>query len=102
MSVTYAKLKSGEWGVRGPAAELREGYNVTVTKKDGSHKQETVQKILWTGGGVAVAAIKQLVTERQADAGHGRGRTVRSDCCGYPCPVTGRKCTPGDPCHDCQ
>lgn len=21
--------------------------------------------------------------------------------CGYPCPVTGRKCTASDPCHDC-
>lgn len=24
------------------------------------------------------------------------------DCCGYPCPVSGRRCTSADPCHDCQ
>lgn len=24
------------------------------------------------------------------------------NCCGYPCPVSGRKCTPTDPCHDCR
>lgn len=30
-----------------------------------------------------------------------RGRSYSRDCCGYPCPVTGKKCTPSNPCHDC-
>lgn len=106
MSVaTYTKLKSGGWGVR-VVGTAKAGDRVTVTTKAGVKKVETVTAVVWSGNGVTLCAIDQkvkgAVTERQADAGHGRGRAVRTDCCGYPCPVTGRRCTPSDPCHDCQ
>src|SRR5438552_3646240 len=101
MMASYTKLKSGEWGVRVEGA-VKSGNRVTVRKKDGTTKVEVIGKVVWSGGGVSLCAIEETVTERQANAGYGRGRQVRSDCCGYPCPVTGRRCTPGDPCHDCQ
>ena len=33
---TYCKLKSGDWGVRGPVAEVRDGAVVKVAKRDGT------------------------------------------------------------------
>ena len=45
---TYTKLKDGSWGVRA-AGKLAAGATITVTKKDGSTKTETVKSVLWTG-----------------------------------------------------
>lgn len=102
---TYTKLKSGEWGVRVDGT-AKAGTTVAVKKKDGTTKSERIVKVVWSGNGISLCAIAQrsggMVTERQANAGYGRGRAVRSDCCGYPCPVTGMRCTAGNPCHDCQ
>lgn len=46
---TFAKLRTGAWGIRTTKA-VAEGDRVQVTKKDGSTKIETVQKIIWTDG----------------------------------------------------
>lgn len=71
---TYTKLKTGEWGVRGPVAEVKAGAVVTVTKKSGEAKQETVSRILWTDGTVALAAIGA-----QQSSGKRRGGTWDPD-----------------------
>jgi hypothetical protein len=42
--INYRKTKQGTWVVCGPVAEVRIGQ-VTVTKKDGSTKTETVESI---------------------------------------------------------
>lgn len=106
-TATYTKLKSGAWGIR-VAGAAKKGDRIAVTKKSGERKVETVTAVVWAGDGVTLCAIdaaaapgRGMVTERQADAGYGRGRKVRTDCCGYPCPVTGMRCTPARPCHDC-
>ncbi len=41
---TYRKTKDGQWVVCGPATEVHLGI-VTVSKKDGGAKQETVVKL---------------------------------------------------------
>lgn len=56
MSATYSKLKSGDWGVRS-TRKVSEGDTVTVTKKDGTKKQETISKVVWSGNGVWLCAI---------------------------------------------
>jgi len=55
MTVTYAKTKAGEWVARGPVALIIEGQ-VTVTKRDGSSKTETIVRTgkAWTQDGVQV------------------------------------------------
>jgi hypothetical protein len=57
-TASYTKLKSGEWGVRivGTASA---GQTITVTKKDGTSKQETITKIVWSGNGITLAAVAQ-------------------------------------------
>lgn len=54
---TYLRLKSGQWALRG--AGLREGETVTVERRDGSRKTETVGRIIWEGSGVTVAQIEK-------------------------------------------
>ena len=49
MNITYSKLRDGSWGMRGPKELLIEGQKVSVTKKSGEKKEETVGKILWEG-----------------------------------------------------
>ena len=42
--IVYRKLRCGRWGLCGPASEMRLGI-VTVTKKDGSTKEESVCRL---------------------------------------------------------
>ena len=56
--ISYTRLKSGDWGVKGPSGEVREGATVTVIKKNGETKQETIEKVLFSRDGIALAAIK--------------------------------------------
>lgn len=48
MPATYTKLKNGDWGVRFVGPKPKEGSQITVKKKDGSEKRETVEKVLWS------------------------------------------------------
>jgi hypothetical protein len=45
---SYTKLRDGSWGVR-TEGRVVEGLVVTVTKRDGSVKTETIGRVLWTG-----------------------------------------------------
>lgn len=56
-TITYTKLRSGAWGVRGPAESVRSGSTIVVSKRDGSTKTETVGRVLWTGDGIALASL---------------------------------------------
>lgn len=47
-TATYTKLKDGTWGVR-VNGTVAAGERITVSKRDGSSKTETVAKVLWTG-----------------------------------------------------
>lgn len=58
MSATYTKLKSGNWGVRIEGA-AQAGQTITVTKRDGSTKSETIERVVWSGNGVSLCAIRQ-------------------------------------------
>lgn len=52
MSTTYTKLRTGDWGVRieGSGAP-RPGSRVTVTKRSGERKLETVDRVLYSQDG---------------------------------------------------
>lgn len=49
MNANYGKLNDGTWGLRVEGAVPATGDVVTVTKRDGTTKQETVGSILWQG-----------------------------------------------------
>ena len=58
MQATYTKLRSGDWGIR-VQGTVKTGDIVNVAKKSGESKAETVAKVLWTGNGVSLCAIRQ-------------------------------------------
>ncbi|HKB40460.1 MAG TPA: hypothetical protein VKD72_28810 [Gemmataceae bacterium] len=49
MPVTWKRLRSGGWGIIGPACLIHEGGRVNVVKKDGTGQRKTVRRILWQG-----------------------------------------------------
>ncbi|MCI0488950.1 MAG: hypothetical protein L0229_20350 [Blastocatellia bacterium] len=84
---TYTKLKSGEWGIRVEGENAaKKGDSVTVTKKDGSTKSETVKAVLWTGNGITLCAIAQ-----RSNGGY-RGGYSRSCSCSDGCCDRGCRC----------
>lgn len=90
MTASPAKLRNGSWGARVRSESVHPGDVVTITTKAGKSWTATVERVLWHGDGVSLCATA-------SEPRHGRD----ADCCGYPCPVTGRRCTPRYPCHDC-
>lgn len=109
MSNTYTKLKDGSWGIKVEGKAV-DGQNVAVTTKAGKDKNETIKRVLWTGKDYMTGRIVSLCAIHQREyANSGRTydnaieRRSNGNYCGYPCPVTGRICSPKNgPCHDCQ
>lgn len=89
MKASYTKLKSGAWGVR-VEGKVVDGQSITVTKKDGTAKSETIEKVLWTGGGVSLCAIKQ--SNGGSNSGHSAHRPGICVNCGEPCNPRYRRC----------
>ena len=108
-AATYTKLKSGAWGVR-VSGTATVGQSITVSKKDGSQKNETVGAILWTGvarDGRQASLVTIVPTARSGSSGApyrnsvqygGRngGYTRRCQPCGYP------GCTGLNFCEECS
>lgn len=84
MSNSYTKLKSGEWGVRVVGPKPREGQSVTVKKKDGTEKRETVEQVVYSApdGRTHLIAVSRAERPRTAQVGI-RGGRRRTGCrCG--------------------
>ena len=73
ITATYKQLKNGAWGIRVGGIVLA-GETITVTKRDGSSKVETVGRVLWTGEGISICTI-----QRSAPANRGARRGERYD-----------------------
>ena len=79
MPITYTKLKSGNWGVRSTEA-LKEGQTITVRKKSGDTKLETIARIVWSGNGVWLAAILTSGSTGSAKRSSPRGQRTGCSC----------------------
>lgn len=105
-TATYTKLKSGAWGVR-VNGSVTAGTTVTVTKKDGSTKVETVAKVIFSGDGVSLCAIsdgaprgKVYSADKFNGYGARRGGYVRACKTGGNCSSIGSGRSCGG--HDCD
>ena len=58
---SYTKLRDGSWGVRAGGA-VRAGESLTVTKRDGTTKIETVGRVLWSGPDSRTGEVISLCT----------------------------------------
>lgn len=97
-TATPAKLHNGNWGAK-VQGKVVKGDIVTITTRSGKSWDAIVQRVVWSGEGVCICATESM------DRTHVRPQvqhSYRRECCGYPCPVTHRRCTSSDPCHDCQ
>jgi hypothetical protein len=83
-TVTYVKLKSGDWGVRA-TAPLTEGSRVTVTKRSGETKDEVVTRRVWDNGAVYLYAV---APRRAAPRATPRGGWDYCDYCGAARPAS--------------
>lgn len=87
-TVTFTKLRSGDWGARvvGPAPSR--GATLTVTRKDGSRDTVTVATVVWTGRDDVGRTLSLCAIERTE------------------CPASRRPATPASPrssgrCREC-
>ena len=58
MSATYARLASGDWGIR-MQGRAQAGQLVMVTKRSGDSHLETISQVLWKRHGFSLCAIQQ-------------------------------------------
>ncbi len=83
MKITYRKTKTGHYVVYGPAASIKAGSVVTVTKKNGMTKQEHVESI---GKPFTVDGVQMVYGYLTASSPHHPYRTGGRECdnCGGP------------------
>jgi hypothetical protein len=83
-AITFAKLNSGDWGLRGPATQLISGATVTVAKKSGETKQLVVGRILYSRGGPYLGKCCRCGAPLHrdcADGDNGHGGYYCQACC---------------------
>lgn len=109
-----AKLRNGSWGARVPGT-ARKGQALQIQARSGKSWDAVVDRVLWTGADRQTGAPISLCATRSLDRpssgyvpavrnarGYVEERGHYEGYCGYPCPVSGRKCCPANgPCHDC-
>lgn len=104
-TATPTKLRNGEWGAR-TVRKITDGEIIEIRTRGGKTWQARVVKVVWSGEGTWIAATKSAdgyVSAKRDARGYVTDRAHAEGYCGYPCPVTGRKCCPKNgPCHDCQ
>ena len=86
-TATYTKLRSGEWGIR-LIGRATEGQMVSVAKKSGETKSETIARVVWTGRdsrsgeSVSLCAIGSTRSPQRGGSGHSRRGTWTGCSCG--------------------
>ena len=73
MSITWTKLKDGNFGIRS-TVELHAGATVAVTKKSGEVSDATVGRVLWSGPDKSTGATIWLATVAPRRGGSPRAR----------------------------
>lgn len=90
MSTTYTKLRSGEWGLRFTEDPPPIGSAVTVQKRDGTAKTETVGSVVWQNQEITLTTIARA---RKSWVHDGRGCHTDGECSSVCRPST---CPCGD------
>ena len=84
-NATFSKLPTGDWGIR-VEGDAQPGQSVHVTKRNGSAKEVTIERVLSTADGVSVCAIRDDGNARRpARKGRRSGRRVST----YYSPTSG-------------
>jgi hypothetical protein len=89
VTATWARLRSGEWGLRVEGPTPRPGDSLEVRAKDGRTARATVGRVVWSDGQVSLATVERAPRRRPrcACACHQGSTPACSDCRGFGCPV---------------
>jgi len=88
-TITFKRLRNGEWGIQG--LWLEPGEKVTVTRRDGSTTRVTVGRVLFTGeDGYSIATI----------ATEPKSVPVRRRQATFECQECGDRVRPGTQCWE--
>jgi hypothetical protein len=87
---TFTKLRTGSWGIKS-TTPVAKGDRVEVQKKSGERQTVTVERIVWSGNGVWLCAIRA-----EPKSGGRRGSHGGS----YECEECGEYVTPGSRCWE--
>ena len=100
MALSFSKLKTGAWGIRGTSITI--GVPIVVTKRDGATTKVVASRILWTGkDGTQIAALAETSHSRATHRSARRGCSCTDDCCARVCRC-GSECNcQGGPIYDC-
>ena len=94
------KLRTGAWGAK-TDSPVAEGDTIEITTRSGKTWEAQVEKVIWSDGQVCIVATASAA--RAATTRTSPARATYNNYCGYPCPVSGRRCCARlGPCHDCQ
>lgn len=89
MKASPKKLRGGEWGALVQSEKVVSGEHITVTTKAGKSWDAVVDKVIWTGKGVAIVTTESASSQ---STGYGRGE----------CQFCGEDKVPGDnSCWEC-
>jgi hypothetical protein len=83
---TWTKLKNGDWGLRiSGGAPVRPGMTVVAVSRDGRKSDVAVSRVVWSGNGVTIAAVRgQGEGRSQGHEQHRRsGGWGRCEACGH-------------------
>lgn len=90
MNASYTKLKDESWGIRVEGGTPKPGQSITVRKKSGETKTETVNRVLWSGNGVSLCSISATAGKTGTSS---KGRTPGvCEKCGDRCNPKYRRC----------
>jgi len=94
------KLRDGSWGAVAKGAAAK-GDTIRIETRAGKSWTAVVSAVVWTGPG-RTGGIVTIVRTAESAARSAPRRSYSADYCGYPCPVSGRRCCAANgPCHDC-
>lgn len=96
MSISFSKLKTGDWGLRAEnEKEYISGDSVVVKKKDGTTSRVKVVTQVWTDGYVALYTFKDNTTGGDKFKKPGSATKKTSGKC--------KTCNgDGDDCYECR
>lgn len=84
MLASYTKLRDGSWGIR-VQGSAKAGQVVVVRKKDNTSKDETIERVLWTGDGISLCSIGRSQQTRASNSRGGQQGSLRGRRTGCAC-----------------
>ena len=100
MAISFSKLKTGAWGIRGTGITI--GVPLVVTKRDGSTTRAVASRILWTGeDGTQLAAVAETPHSASTHRSTRRGCSCTDSCCARGCRCEAQCNCQGGPIYDC-